>query len=120
MRKGAVLSGLLHVAIALVAIFGLPSLFNPPEAPQPIPVEVVTLAELTTPPKVGEGPPPAPPGPPKPGPPRPGAAEAGGRAGAAAPAAAARARARAAARGRAAGARTATGARGGEGGTPPD
>ena len=73
MRKGAVLSGLLHVAIALVAIFGLPSLFNPPEAPQPIPVEVVTLAELTTPPKVEEAPTPAPapPEPPKPEPPEP-------------------------------------------------
>lgn len=51
MRKGVLFSGLLHLAIVVIAVFGLPSLLEPVEVQQPIPVQVVDIAEVTTPPK---------------------------------------------------------------------
>ena len=51
MRGAVVISAGLHGALILTAYFGLPSLFQRPDvANQPIPVELVTIAEETTPP----------------------------------------------------------------------
>ncbi|WP_119460243.1 cell envelope integrity protein TolA [Rhodospirillaceae bacterium SYSU D60014] len=78
MRKGALFSGLLHLAVTLIAFFGLPSLFAPTETQQPISVQVVDIADVTTPPKQEEKPAPKPvkpepqkPEPPDPEPPKP-------------------------------------------------
>ncbi len=48
MTRGAAISAILHVSVALVVYFGAPSLFTP-EAPleTPIPVAVYTISELT-------------------------------------------------------------------------
>ncbi|MBI3706485.1 MAG: TonB C-terminal domain-containing protein [Proteobacteria bacterium] len=51
MRKGAFLSGLLHVVVALIAVFGLPQfLRSAPVAEQPLVVELLPIAEKTNPP----------------------------------------------------------------------
>ena len=83
MRKGAFFSAALHIAIILIAIFGLPRLSQPPViADQTIMVDVITIAPKTNlpppapkpePPKEVaqvQTPPPAP-EPPKPEPPKP-------------------------------------------------
>jgi hypothetical protein len=80
MPTGMVLSVLLHLAIALFAVFGLPFIVEPPPpVEEAIPVELAPLAEKTTapPPKSQEQKPPEPkqevkqPEPPKPEPPKP-------------------------------------------------
>lgn len=45
MRNGAILSGVLHLTIFLVLVFGLPSFVTPLEVAPPIPVELVVLEE---------------------------------------------------------------------------
>ena len=51
MRGAIATSAALHGAIIMIAYFGVPSLFQRPEvASVPIPVELVTIAEVTTPP----------------------------------------------------------------------
>ena len=80
-------AGVAHVLVILIAQFGVPFLFyDPPVAADVIPVEVVTIDDITTPPpppaEVAEAPetpapppppetPPAPPEPPPPPPPQP-------------------------------------------------
>lgn len=82
MRRGVTCSAVLHLAVILLAYFGLPHLLHsPPEPEQPIPVEVMTVAEKTSlpkaePPKPQEKPEPpkkaeVPPAPPLPTPPPP-------------------------------------------------
>ena len=67
MRGAAVISAGLHGALIVFAYFGVPSLLQRPEiASLPIPVELVTIAEETTPP-----PPKTKPEPPRPEPPTP-------------------------------------------------
>ena len=67
MRGAVTISVGLHGALIMVAYFGVPSLFQRPEVPNlPIPVELVTIAEETTP-----LPPAVKPEPPDPGPPAP-------------------------------------------------
>jgi outer membrane biosynthesis protein TonB len=83
-----ILSAILHVSIVIFAIFGLPQLMPPPtDLEEPIPVELATLADVTTPPPPQveapkpeekpaeppkpEPPKPAPPPPPPPPPPEP-------------------------------------------------
>jgi hypothetical protein len=61
MRRGVIGSAALHLAIILLAYFGLPHIMRPPpEMELPIPVEVVTIADKTTPPKVEPKPEPKP------------------------------------------------------------
>lgn len=78
MYRGAAFSALLHVAVVAFAYFGLPQLFSSDfVVDQPIPVEIVTIAEETNvppPPLEPEPPPPEPPKakpPPPPEPPKP-------------------------------------------------
>ncbi len=59
MRKGVLFSGLLHLAVVVIAVFGLPSLFEPAEVQRPIPVRIVDIGEVTTPPKQEKKPQPA-------------------------------------------------------------
>lgn len=71
MYRGAICSGLFHLAILLLVIFGLPHFARDlPMESLPVPIDVVTIAETTNAP-----PPPAPkvekPEPPKPEPPKP-------------------------------------------------
>lgn len=80
MRRAALLSALLHVAVFLIAWFGVPDFFrSPPPEEKPLIVEMLPLAQITNappptpaPPKVAEAPkPPEPkPEPPKPEPPK--------------------------------------------------
>ncbi|HLI13583.1 MAG TPA: energy transducer TonB [Alphaproteobacteria bacterium] len=52
MRRGVAYSAALHVAVILLAAFGLPHLMKEPAViDTPIPVDVVTIAEKTSPPK---------------------------------------------------------------------
>src|SRR3954452_12088564 len=52
MRAGAILSTLLHLAILLLILFGLPNLFKPDEEIiAPVPVQLATLADITAQPK---------------------------------------------------------------------
>src|SRR5215468_7017343 len=46
MGKGAVLSGLLHLAVVLLAVFGLPWLYEPNEVIEAIPISVVSDAQF--------------------------------------------------------------------------
>ena len=84
MRRATLVSAGVHIAVFLVAWFGVPQLFKPPEVRDtPLIVEVTTIAEITNappqqvqrppePPKEEPKPePPAPPEPPKPAPPPP-------------------------------------------------
>jgi outer membrane biosynthesis protein TonB len=83
MRVGSLLSLIFHVAIVLLLIFGLPDLFASEEmVAEPVPVQLATLADLTTVPKPADSPkpsikpadtppPPAPQAPPTPTPPAP-------------------------------------------------
>jgi hypothetical protein len=49
MRLGAVLSGLLHLAILLIVLFGLPDLFKQEEEiAAPVAVQLATLADITS------------------------------------------------------------------------
>lgn len=52
LRLGAIASGLLHLLVLVVLVFGLPELFRPlPEPPQPISVEIVDLiTDVSNPP----------------------------------------------------------------------
>lgn len=71
MRVGATISLLLHLALVLIFVFGLPNFFAPDEFVEAIPVQIVTnISDRTT---QTEMPPPAPPAPepPKPEPPKP-------------------------------------------------
>ncbi|MEM7225046.1 MAG: hypothetical protein AAF495_18865 [Pseudomonadota bacterium] len=45
MRNGAIFSGILHLSIFVVLVFGLPSFVTPLEVTPPIPVELVVLEE---------------------------------------------------------------------------
>jgi hypothetical protein len=77
MPRGAILSALLHLAILLLVVFGLPDLFRPEEFQQPIPVQIVSAADISqspgkpAPPKPDQPPKPAPKPEPKPQPPKP-------------------------------------------------
>jgi hypothetical protein len=83
MRVGSILSFIFHVAIVLLLIFGLPDLFASQEMViEPVPVQLATVADLTTAPKPADTPkpavkptdtppPPAPQAPPTPTPPAP-------------------------------------------------
>jgi len=85
LRRATLISSAVHLGVFLVAWFGLPQLFSPPEVRDtPLLVEVTTIAEITNappvqqaqrppePPKEEPKPePPAPPEPPKPAPPPP-------------------------------------------------
>lgn len=93
MRRGALLSALFHIAVLLLIYFGLPQWMAPEEFQQPVPVQLATIADITTPPKqeqptpapkpvakpkppepqpqAEETPPPPPPAPPAPTPPEP-------------------------------------------------
>ncbi|MBI3452820.1 MAG: energy transducer TonB, partial [Rhodospirillales bacterium] len=65
MRKAATISAAMHVAVFLIAWFGLPNLFRtPPAEDSPLIVEILPIAERTN------APPPKP-EPPKPEPPKP-------------------------------------------------
>jgi len=72
MGRGAFLSGAFHVIVLLLLYLGLPAWFSPDEFQQPIPVELATLSEITTPPK-SEAPAPEPTPAKKPEPPKPAA-----------------------------------------------
>src|SRR6516225_3103861 len=83
MRVGSILSFIFHVAIVLLLLFGLPDLFASDELViEPVPVQLATVADLTTAPKPADvprpevkptdtPPPPAPQAPPTPTPPTP-------------------------------------------------
>lgn len=82
MRRGLTYSALMHLAVFLLAYLGLPHLMKPPVAiDEPIPVEIATIADKTTPPKLEPKPEPKPepprkaeplpPAPPLPEPPKP-------------------------------------------------
>ena len=48
MRWGVAFSAALHVSIALLAYFGVPAMLAPePMIEQPIPVDIITVAEVT-------------------------------------------------------------------------
>ncbi len=50
MRSGLALSATFHVIVLTIAYFGVPALFEPPLAiPAPIPVELVSIGDITTP-----------------------------------------------------------------------
>jgi TonB family protein len=66
MRRGALYSGIFHVVVILIAILGLPWWEEPLVIDQPIPIDVVTMADVTTPPKGKVSPEPPKPAPPKP------------------------------------------------------
>ena len=83
MRVGSILSLIFHLAIVLLLLFGLPDLFAQDEMViEPVPVQLATVADLTTAPKPADvpkpvvkpadtPPPPAPQAPPTPTPPTP-------------------------------------------------
>jgi hypothetical protein len=66
MPRGAILSGLFHLAILLLVVFGLPNIFKPEQFEQPIPVQIVSAADISKAP--GKPAPPKPDQPPKPAP----------------------------------------------------
>jgi len=69
MSRAAIYSALLHLAVAAVAIFGLPRLWTPAPAPTPpVLVEIMTLSDATRAPAPKAA---AKPAPPKPEPPKP-------------------------------------------------
>jgi hypothetical protein len=45
MLLGALISGILHIGVVLMLVFGLPLFWSPPEFAPPIPVELITLQE---------------------------------------------------------------------------
>ncbi|HWA44728.1 MAG TPA: energy transducer TonB [Hypericibacter adhaerens] len=51
MRRGALLSVAFHAAILAAIYFGLPDWIEPEEIPTPVPVQLATIADITTPPK---------------------------------------------------------------------
>jgi outer membrane biosynthesis protein TonB len=51
MGRGALISALLHVAILAAVYFGLPDWIEPEDLQQPVPVQLATMADITTPPK---------------------------------------------------------------------
>ena len=51
MRAGATLSLLLHLAIVLMILLGLPDLFKPEEVIEPVAVQLATVADLTAQPQ---------------------------------------------------------------------
>ncbi|MGE0660031.1 MAG: hypothetical protein AB7F36_10900, partial [Reyranellaceae bacterium] len=66
MQTGSILSGIFHLAIALMVVLGLPSfLAKPPEPEDLNTVEVVTLAPKATAPELTKPPVPKPPEPKK-------------------------------------------------------
>lgn len=66
MSPGSILSGIFHIALAMVVVFGLPSFMKPPPEPEPLStVEVVTLAPKATAPELTKPPAPKQPDPPK-------------------------------------------------------
>ena len=73
LRRGGIYSAMLHLAVILIAYFGLPHLFEKPiDIEEAIPVDVVTIADKTSPPKAEVKPePPQPPKEAKPLPPAP-------------------------------------------------
>jgi hypothetical protein len=79
MRFGGFLSFLLHLAILLLVLFGLPDLFKQEEVVAPVAVQLATLADITAQPKALQTPPkpvvnqetPPPPAPTPPTPPTP-------------------------------------------------
>jgi len=79
MRAGGFLSLLLHLAILLLILFGLPDLFKQEEVMAPVAVQLATLADITAQPKPKQTPPtpvvkqetPPPPAPTAPVPPTP-------------------------------------------------
>src|SRR5271169_6169741 len=71
LRRGSIYSAMLHLAVILIAYFGLPHLFEKPiDIEEAIPVDVVTIADKTSPPKAEVKPEPPPPAPPLPEPPK--------------------------------------------------
>jgi outer membrane biosynthesis protein TonB len=70
MGRGALISALFHAIILAAVYFGLPDWIEPEDIPQPIPVQLATIADITTPPKQ-EQPTPAPTPVEKPKPPEP-------------------------------------------------
>ena len=67
MTPGSIISGVIHLALALLVVFGLPSFMKPlPEPELPSTVEVVTLAPKATAPEFTKPPVPKSPEPPKP------------------------------------------------------
>jgi hypothetical protein len=65
MRRGAIISAALHLAVIVVLIIGLPHFMRSlPEDTQPVPIEVVTIADKTA--VKPQDRPPEPPQPPKP------------------------------------------------------
>lgn len=50
LRKGAIASAILHVAVLLIVILGLPALPQKPVEIEPIAIEVVTISDKTNPP----------------------------------------------------------------------
>lgn len=66
MSSGSILSGIFHIALAVLVVFGLPSFVKPPPEPEPPnTVEVVTLAPKATAPELTKPPTPKHPDPPK-------------------------------------------------------
>jgi len=70
MGRGALISALFHAAILAAVYFGLPDWIAPEDIQQPVPVQLATMADITTPPKQ-EQPTPAPTPVEKPKPPEP-------------------------------------------------
>lgn len=67
MSPGSIISGIFHIALALLVVFGLPAWIRPPEEPElPSTVEVVTMAPKATAPEFTKSPVPKVPDPPKP------------------------------------------------------
>ncbi len=60
MRAGATLSLLLHLAILLMILFGLPDLFKPEEVIEPVAVQLATVADMTAQPQPAAKPLPTP------------------------------------------------------------
>lgn len=66
MSPGSILSGIFHIALAIVVVLGLPNFSKKlPEPEEPSTVEVVTLAPKATAPELPKPPVPKPPEPPK-------------------------------------------------------
>lgn len=67
MTPGSILSGIFHIALALLVVFGLPAFLEPPPEPElPATVDVVMLAPKATAPELTKPPVPKRPDPPRP------------------------------------------------------
>jgi outer membrane biosynthesis protein TonB len=51
MGRGALISALFHVIVLAAVYFGLPDWIEPEDIQQPVPVQLATIADITTPPK---------------------------------------------------------------------